>query len=465
MLDSTKSQNAKARSRPPASPFVKWAGGKGQLLAQFEPHFPAQFGGYVEPFAGGGAVFFHLYNQGRLEGKNVVLLDRLEELINCYRVIQSQVEALIAALRRHEPHKLDEEYYYEVRAWDRQAGYEERGDVERAARFIYLNRTCYNGLYRVNRQGQFNVPFGRYRNPTVCDAANLRAVQRALQGVKLMTGDFARCLDVARAGDLVYLDPPYHPLSDTASFTSYTARDFGVPDQRRLAALFRALDRRGCRVMLSNSATDLIRELYGGYDQKEVQAIRAISSKADGRGAVAELLVMNRPRRRYSMAEASAVEQEALDAIVPYLAGRPGTVEVRDVRADPDCRAADVDLLWIVETEGGQRREVKLEVKADRWHKTGNFFFETVSNEAKGTPGCFLYSEADYLLYYFVTPRTLYILPLPATRDWFLAHEARFEERRTTTPVGPGEQYVTVGRLVPIDEVMAHAAGAEKRQL
>ncbi len=283
------------------TPFVKWAGGKGQLLTQFEPYFPASFGRYIEPFVGGGAVFFHLYNQGRLIGKQmsrsepsrIILIDRLEELINCYCVIQNQVEDLIAELQRHEPHKLDADHYYEVRAWDRRPDYAQRSDVERAARFILLNRTCYNGLYRVNRRSQFNVPFGRYDNPTICDATNLRASSRALQGVMLLVGDFARCLEWAGPGDLIYLDPPYHPLSDTANFTSYTRDDFGVDDQRRLADLFRELDRRGCLVMLSNSHTDLIRDLYDGYEQVQVQAIRAISSKGSERGAIAELLVMN----------------------------------------------------------------------------------------------------------------------------------------------------------------------------
>ena len=282
----------------PPSPFVKWAGGKGQLLAQFEPYFPVHFARYLEPFVGGGAVFFHLYNQGRLEGKEVVLIDGLEELIGTYRVIQTQVEALIAALREHEPHKQEAAYFYQVRDWDRRPSYAERGDVQRAARFIFLNRTCYNGLYRVNRRGLFNVPFGRYRNPTICDEENLRAVSRALQGVTLVAGDFARCLDWAGPDDFVYLDPPYHPLSATAHFTSYTAADFDLADQQRLATVFAELDRRGCQVMLSNSATDPVRELYASYEQVEVQAVRAISSKGDGRGAIPELLVLNRYPRR-----------------------------------------------------------------------------------------------------------------------------------------------------------------------
>lgn len=275
------------------SPFVKWAGGKRQLLTQLEPYFPTRMGGYVEPFVGGGAVFFHLYRQGRLRGKEVLLADGLQELINCYRVVRDQAEALIAELSRHEPHKTDPDYYYRVRGWDRRPDYAERSDVGRAARFLFLNRTCYNGLYRVNRRGEFNVPFGRYRNPTVCDAHNLRAASRALQGVRLAAGDFAECLEVAREGDFVYLDPPYHPLSDTASFTGYTAGDFGVEDQRRLADHFCELDGRGCQVMLSNSCTPLIQELYAGYEQIEVWASRPISARPDRRGAIAELLVLN----------------------------------------------------------------------------------------------------------------------------------------------------------------------------
>ncbi len=171
------------------------------------------------------------------------------------------------------------------------------------------------------------------------------------------------------------------------------------------------------------------------------------------------------PPRRYSMAEASAVEAEAIGAIVHYLQQRPGTVEIRDVRADPQHRAADVDLLWTWRDQAGRLHTSRLEVKADRWHGTGNFFFETQSNKGRGTPGCFLYTQADYLLYYFVGPRLLYILPMPDTRDWFLSHQDRFPERETATPAGEGEQYITVGRLVPISEVLAHVPGVKTRQL
>jgi DNA adenine methylase len=281
-----------ASSEP--TPFVKWAGGKTRLLPQYRPYFPTSFEGYIEPFAGGGAVFFHLHNHGRLADKPVFLVDRIEELVNVYRVIQAQVEALIETLQRHEPFRQDRTYFNEVRAWDRSGDYAQRDGVERAARFLFLNRTCYNGLYRVNQRGEFNVPFGRYRNPTICDADNLRAANKALQGVSVEVGDFDRCLEWAGPEDFVYLDPPYHPLSATSSFTSYTTGSFAVRDQHRLSDLFRELDRRGCRVMLSNSHSELIGNLYRGYDRVVVKAARVISSKGDGRGAIPELLIMNR---------------------------------------------------------------------------------------------------------------------------------------------------------------------------
>ena len=273
-------------------PFVKWAGGKRQLLAQFELFWPATFRGYVEPFVGGGAVFFHLCRQGRLPGP-VVLNDASAELMLCYETIRDDLEGLLVALRRHEPHRLDADYYYAVRAWDRGPDFARRPAVGRAARTLFLNRTCYNGLYRVNRQGHFNVPFGRYKDPRIVDEANLRAVSDALQGVNLHSDDFERCLEWATAGDLVYLDPPYDPLSATASFTSYTSAAFDEDEQRRLADVYRRLDAAGCRVMLSNSDTALIRELYAGYRIKVLRARRAISSKGSGRGAIPELLILN----------------------------------------------------------------------------------------------------------------------------------------------------------------------------
>lgn len=273
-------------------PFVKWAGGKSQLLDQFASLFPEAFDNYVEPFVGGGAVFFYLFDR-ELVGERAVLNDLNHEIMNCYEVIRDCVDELIRELERHEAHNTDEDYFYEIRKWDRQPGFAQRGPVERAARTIFLNRTCYNGLYRVNSKGQFNVPFGRYADPTICDEENLRAVSLALQGVRLCSEDFARCSDWAEEGDFAYLDPPYHPLSETASFTSYTKDAFEEKDQIRLAETFKRLDEKGCKVMLSNSYTAFIRELYGGYRQEPVSATRAINSKGDERGAINEIVVLN----------------------------------------------------------------------------------------------------------------------------------------------------------------------------
>jgi len=275
-----------------AVPFVKWAGGKSQLLEQFERLFPTQFNRYVEPFVGGGAVFFRLRNKGRIVN-GVILNDLNLELMNCYEVIRDQVDELIEELRYHEARRTEKSYFYEVRDWDRKPDFKELNRVKRAARTIFLNRTCYNGLYRVNSLGHFNVPFGSYKNPMICDEANLRAVSKALQGVELRSEDFERCVEWVRPGDFVYLDPPYHPLSETSSFTSYTKDDFGEADQARLAKVFRQLAQSGCWVMLSNSHTSHIRELYDGYRQEIVTAVRAINCRGDRRGGIPELVILN----------------------------------------------------------------------------------------------------------------------------------------------------------------------------
>lgn len=281
---------------PPASPFLKWAGGKGQLLAQLEPLLPKRFGRYIEPFVGGGALFFHLHNLGRIT-KGAILSDLNAELINCYRVVRdaAALRELAERLREHAAHVSDSAYYYRVRAWDRQAGFaDRRSPVERAARTIFLNHACYNGLYRLNRKGQFNVPYGKWsRPPGLFDEGNLWACHRALQDADLHEEGFEASLERAKAGDFVYLDPPYDPLSATASFTAYTGAEFRRADQERLAEAFRALDARGCLVLLSNSATPLIRSLYSSYRMSTLLAARAISSKADRRGKIEELAVRN----------------------------------------------------------------------------------------------------------------------------------------------------------------------------
>lgn len=268
--------------RVDASPFLKWAGGKGQLLSQFAPFFPdlSDIECYYEPFLGGGAVFFHL------QPPRSHLSDSNAELMEVYTVVQTQVEELIQALKAHqnEPH-----YYYRIRTLNPRL----LSPVERASRFIFLNKTCYNGLYRVNRKGQFNVPFGRYRNPKICDAEGLRAASMALQGARLEVADFEEALSDAGASDFVYLDPPYHPLSETSSFTGYTAEGFDEAEQKRLARVYQELDRRGCLVMLSNSDTPLIRQLYRGFRISELQANRAINSQGGGRGPITELLIVN----------------------------------------------------------------------------------------------------------------------------------------------------------------------------
>jgi len=279
----------------PAAPFLKWAGGKSKLVGQLEPLLPPEFGRYIEPFVGGGAVFFHLHNTGRLAG-GAVLADLNAELMNCYRVVQDHtgLAELIERLRRHARHALDKDYYYRVRAWDRKPGYANRGPAERAARTIFLNKTCYNGLYRQNSKAQFNVPYGKWsRPPRVLNEANLHACDRALQAAELHNEGFEACLDWARPGDFVYLDPPYDPLSPTASFTTYTGATFGRRDQERVASVFRDLDGRGCRLLLSNSDTPLIRRLYQGFRSETILARRAINSNASRRGPIPELAVMN----------------------------------------------------------------------------------------------------------------------------------------------------------------------------
>ena len=267
-------------------PFLKWAGGKSQLLKQFEAFLPSKFNNYLEPFVGGGAVFFYLYNTGRLKGKKIILIDSNEELINCFLVIKENVERLIGVLRSHK-YVNRKEVYYRIRTEQPQDRF------ERAARTIYLNKTCFNGLYRVNSKGKFNVPFGRYKNSLICDSRNLRAVSIALKNVKILCDDFERCLDYARKGDFIYFDPPYQPLSKTSNFTSYTKNGFGEAEQRRLYCAFYELDKRGCKVMLSNSNTDFIKRLYRRYRIERVKANRAINCKAEGRGKIEELVILN----------------------------------------------------------------------------------------------------------------------------------------------------------------------------
>ena len=238
---------------------------------------------------GGGAVFFHLRNTDRLPD-DVLLYDHNPELINAYRVVRNEVESLLEQLNVHRQNH-SKDYYYQIRNLDRQPL--TLSDVERAARTIYLNKTCFNGLYRVNSKGQFNVPMGRYKNPAIAPEAALRAAGAALQQVILDVVDFRSLVTLAQPGDFYYFDPPYDPLSKTASFTSYTAHNFKDQDQRDLAQVFKHLTALGCYCMLSNSHTPFIRKLYQEFRIEIVYAKRAVNSKADGRGAVEEVLVLN----------------------------------------------------------------------------------------------------------------------------------------------------------------------------
>lgn len=259
---------------------MKWAGGKTQLLGELCSRLPSSYGRYFEPFSGSAALFF------RLQPTTATLADANEELIHCFRVARDRVGELIADLGTHEN---DPEYFYSVRALD-PGGLD---DVGRASRFIYLNRTCFNGLYRVNRRGQFNTPFGAYKNPRICNADNLRAASAALQGVDLWDCDYRDALTVAEAGDFVYLDPPYVPVSLYSDFKRYTKEQFREDDQVDLAGVFRDLGARGCLVMLSNSSAPLVHELYSDFNVEVVQARRMINSNPGGRGCVDEVIVRN----------------------------------------------------------------------------------------------------------------------------------------------------------------------------
>ncbi len=266
-------------SLPHPRPFLKWVGGKRQLLPSLLPHTPGRFGRYHEPFLGGGALFFHL------RPARAVLADTNARLIRTWRGVRDQVEEVIALLREY-PH--DRAFFERLRA----DAVDERSDAEVAAWFIYLNRTGFNGLYRVNRSNRFNVPFGSYTNPTICDADLLRVTSAALADTALEVEDFGAVLTRAEPGDFVYFDPPYVPLTATSSFTAYTAGGFGMAEQARLRDTARALKERGVHVLLSNSSAPAVHELYAeGFRRMPVAAARAINCDSTKRGAVTELIL------------------------------------------------------------------------------------------------------------------------------------------------------------------------------
>ena len=299
-----------------ARPILKWAGGKGQLLDRLQPLLPQKFNRYIEPFAGGGALFFRLVNLGligrnpRLRKAPALLNDFNAELMTVYQVVRDHPGELVDELERHQAHVADMDYYYFIRGLDREADFAQQPAPVRAARTIFLNKTGYNGLYRVNQSGYFNVPFGRHRNPTVLDRAALKAAHQALQCVELMSSDFAQPLRFARRGDFVYLDPPYQPLSHTANFTAYTTRGFAWEEQERLADWIGRLAARGCYVLINNADTPEIRQLYRSvfddrglpFQMQSFETARFINRQPDARGGGHELTVWNYDTVRLSRA-------------------------------------------------------------------------------------------------------------------------------------------------------------------
>lgn len=269
-------------------PFLKWVGGKRQLIHAIEKHLPDDINNYtyIEPFIGGGALFFHLQPQ------NAVISDFNEELINVYRVIRNSPMELLSDL---EIHKNEAEYFYQIRSLDRSSNFKDLPDVKRASRFIFLNKTCFNGLYRVNAAGEFNVPFGRYKSPNIVNKQTIRAVSKFLNSnnISIYSKDYRQVLKSADINSFVYLDPPYHPLSVSSNFTGYVQGGWNAGDQENLKKSCDDLDKRGIKFLLSNSATPFIKDLYKDYLITIVKATRAINSKGTERGAIDEVLVRN----------------------------------------------------------------------------------------------------------------------------------------------------------------------------
>jgi DNA adenine methylase len=267
-----------------AKPFVKWVGGKTQLLPELTSRIPSNFSRYFEPFMGGGALFFHL------QPEYSTLIDINEELTLAYRVVKYQTEELIADLKRH---IYEKDYYYQIRNVDRTDEYKLWSDVNRASRLIYLNKSCFNGLYRVNSKGEFNTPIGRYKNPKIVDEINLRACSQALQQAQIVNASFLEVEEKVNSDDFVYFDPPYAPLNATSNFTGYSQKGFDNQMQLSLRDLCDRLDAKGIRFMVSNSNAPLILDLYQDYKIELVYANRAINSKGNKRGKIPEVIVTN----------------------------------------------------------------------------------------------------------------------------------------------------------------------------
>ena len=290
-------------------PFVKWAGGKNSLIPQITKYYPFELKNgfierYIEPFVGGGAVLIDILQ--KYEIKEAYAFDINIDLINCYNVIKNNVEELINELKKKEKNFIalnDEErqnYFYDIRAEYNSYKLNDKLDVKRASEFIFLNRTCFNGLYRVNKDGKFNVPCGKYKNPTICDSNNLRNLSELIKNVIFEYGDYRKSEKYVNNNTFVYFDPPYRPLSATSGFTSYTKEDFNDDNQKELANYFYKLDLKNAKLMLSNSNPknvnkddNFFENIYKGFVINEVSAKRMINSNAKGRGEISELLITN----------------------------------------------------------------------------------------------------------------------------------------------------------------------------
>jgi DNA adenine methylase len=270
------------------SPILKWVGGKRQLLSEIIPLIDESCDNYVEPFIGGGAVLF------RLQPKKAIINDYNTELINVYRTVRDDLNGLLALLKEHEKYN-SSDYYYEVRALDRTPDFDKMSNLEKAARIIYLNKTCYNGLYRVNSLGQFNSPYGKYKNPNIVNEVVLRAISKYLNRneISIRSGDYKDVLNDIEKNSFVYLDPPYMPISSSSSFTGYTEGGFGYDKQVELKEECDKLNSKGVHFLQSNSDCEEIRELYKDYRIKVVKAKRAINSDAKKRGQINEVLIYN----------------------------------------------------------------------------------------------------------------------------------------------------------------------------
>lgn len=277
-----------AKTNKLVSPFLKWVGGKRQLMPTIVEHLPnnIQALNYIEPFIGGGAVLFHL------QPKKAIINDFNIELINTYEVIKNHVDELIIDLNKHENESV---YFYNLRSLDRIEEFKNLTPVQRASRIIYLNKTCFNGLYRVNNAGEFNAPFGRYKNPNIVNEPTLKAVSKYLNSNKItiQSGDYSKILDQADKNSFIYLDPPYHPLSESSNFTGYIQGGWGEKEQINLKNACDKLHKKGVKFLLSNSSANFIKDLYKDYSITIVKANRAINSNGADRGEVDEVLIKN----------------------------------------------------------------------------------------------------------------------------------------------------------------------------